>query len=237
MFCYTEGMERDSLLKSLALPLVLLGIVLVAYLSWYVLDLPQEGELIASTESVFLRYGLIMVPLGAFLEALMLVGWYVPGGTVVLLGVIFSGDDISRVILVVILGTVGLLAGYICNYILGKYGWYKLGVRLGLGASLDDAKTRLERRGARAIFFTYWQPGLASLTSTAAGILHMPFKKFLSYSIPSLVFWDIMWGLVAYFFGDEAMDVISLRFVVLIIFLWIGWTVLNRWKYLRHEKE
>ncbi len=227
-------MEPHSLLKALALPLILLAIVLLAFVSWEVFNLPSEGELLTATEDIFIRYGLYIVVLGAFLEALMLVGWYVPGGTVVLLGVIFARGDIERVIWVVILGSLGLLAGYIINYILGKYGWYRLGVKLGLAASLEDAQRRLENHGAKAIFFTYWQPGLASLTSTAAGILHMPFKKFVTYSVPSLLFWDSAWGLVAFYFGDEAFEIISLRFMLVLLMVWIAWTVVTRWRAQRH---
>jgi len=216
------------------MPLVLLGVVLVAYASWFFLDLPTESEILGRAQNVFTEYGLVAAPLGAFLESLMFVGWYVPGGTVVLLGVIFAGDDIPRVILTVILATLGLLSGYTVNYLLGKYGWYRVAERLGLAPSLHQAQRRLEERGWLAIFLTYWQPGFASLTSTAAGVLQMPFKTFFSASLVSLIFWSTIWGLIAYFFGDEALDILSLRFIIILLVAWIGWSIISR-KYLHKD--
>lgn len=227
-------MSEDSLLKTIMMPLVLLVIVAVAYVSWFFLDLPSETELLSRTQHIFLEYGLIVAPLGAFLEALMFVGWYVPGGTVVLLGVIFAGDDVGRVVLTVILATAGLFSGYSVNYALGRYGWYRLFTKLGLAPSLKQAQHRLEKRGWLAIFLTYWQPGLASLTSTAAGVLQIPYKTFASYSLASLIFWDTMWGMIAYFFGDEAMDLLSLRFIIVLLVAWMGWSIISR-KYLHKD--
>ena len=44
--------------------------------------------------------------------------------------------------------------------------------------SKEESKQKLERQGLNAIIFSYWEPNLASITATAAGILNLSMKKF-----------------------------------------------------------
>ena len=56
-----------------------------------------------------------------------------------------------------------------------------------------------------AIFFSYWLPSAGALTDTAAGIMGMKFKTFITYSVISSIFWDSLVGAIIYISGDKAL--------------------------------
>jgi membrane protein DedA with SNARE-associated domain len=73
-----------------------------------------------------------------------------------------------------------------------------------------------------AIFTTYWQINLASLTSTAAGILRFPLVPFVIFSSSATVLWIGFWSTAIYFLGQAAMTLVGLRLALVVIALWIS---------------
>ena len=213
-------MIRDTL-KKIVLPLIFLGAAVSLFFVWKIFDLPPQERLIEIARSYFDAYGLITIFISSILEGVLLVGWYYPGSLVIFLGVIFAGHNIVRVVEVISFVTAGFFVAYALNFALGKYGWYRVLLVLGLREPLERAKHRLANYGLRAIFLTYWHPNLAGLTSTAAGILHIPFKKFFFYSCISAILWNIFWGSLVYFLGEQALTLIGFRFVLIILGIWI----------------
>ena len=201
----------------LAVPLFFLIVFGSLALLWQIFGLPSGDELLSIIRNFFEKYGLIVVFVSAILEALLFIGWYFPGSTVIFLGVILAAPNPIRAALVVLLVTAGLLIGYTGNYLLGRYGWYRVLLKIGSRGALDEYQRRLERHGGLAIWATYWQPGLASLTSTAAGILNYPFRSFFLHSLAAVAVWDLFWGFIAYFFGEAALSALGIRFILLII--------------------
>jgi len=67
-----------------------------------------------------------------------------------------------------------------------------------LAHSIEKSKAKLVQQGMNAIFFSYWEPNLASFTATAAGVLKVPFKIFSLYSAMGIVLWNIFWGTLVY---------------------------------------
>jgi hypothetical protein len=61
-------------LKIVAFPLAVLAIFALLYLVWLALDLPPEQTIIAIGKSYLDRYGLLIVLICAYLEALVLIG-------------------------------------------------------------------------------------------------------------------------------------------------------------------
>ena len=214
--------------KTIGLPLIFLGVFSSLYLVWKILDLPPEAELIEIARAYFEKYGLVTVLVSAIIEGLLLIGWYYPGSLVILLGVIFAGKNIPHVIEVVSVVTLGLFIAYIINFFLGKYGWYRLLLAFGLKEPLENAQHRLIKYGLSGIFISYWQPNLAALASTAAGILHFSFRKFLLYSLVSVVTWNIFWGTLVYFLGEASLSFVGLKFAFIAIGIWIAFRLISR---------
>jgi len=214
-----EGFKQ--ILKILSIPLSLMGVFLIVLLLWNLLNLPKDERLIEITKNWFNHYGLWIVFISAILEGTLILGQYYPGGLVIFLGVISAGNNIWQVITVVSIVSLAFVFGYTIDYLIGKYGWYKLFIKFGLQKPLETAQMKLQKHALSAIMFSYWEPNLASVTATAAGILQLPLKKFTLYSVIGIVIWNSLWGTLVAALGTNALKIIGLKWVLIIFFVWV----------------
>ena len=203
-------------------PLILLAAYLLMFFLWRFFDLPTDERMQEIIKAFFDRYGLLIVLVGAFLEGVLLVGQYFPGGFIIFFGVISAGGNIFRAAEVVGIVCISFFIAYYLNYLMGKYGWYKLLVRFGLGQSIENAKRKLVRQELNAILSTYWEPNLSSITATAAGILQIPRRRFFLYSAIGILVWETLWGIVVFSLGQKAFDLIGIKFVLVVFAAWVG---------------
>lgn len=169
----------------------------------------------------FDQHGYWLVFVAALIEGFFIIGNWFPGGVVIFLGVISAGQDIKRVVIVVSLVCIAFFISYYLNYLVGKYGWYKLFVGLKLKQSLDRARMRLEKHAFNAIILSYWEPNIASVTATAAGILFLPLKKFLPYSSFAIVMWNTAWGVTVHMLGERALKLTGKKYIIGALLIWI----------------
>jgi membrane protein DedA with SNARE-associated domain len=219
------------ILKIVALPLAVLGVFVVLYAIWIVLDLPPEQTIIEIARGYLDRYGVAIVLLCAYLEGLLLIGWYFPGTLVVIFAFVAAGPDAARVAQVAATAGIGLFAAYVTNFFAGKFGWYRLLLAFGLREPLDKAQQRLSRYGLSAIITTYWQANLASCISTAAGILQFPVGRFAAISLLAEAFWISFWATLIFFLGKAALSLAGFRIILLAILVWIAVRLVYRWKF------
>jgi membrane protein DedA with SNARE-associated domain len=163
--------------------------------------IPEAPQLVQRIEGFYGQYGYDMIFLGALLEGTFMVGFYVPGSFIVLLGAVLAKSGIVSFPFVILFGTLGLLLGYIINFMLGRFGWYHIVEGVGLGKSIKSAEDTINKHQKYALFWGYMMPSTASFLSTAAGILRVDFKKFLLQSLLTQLFWSLLWGGLAYVFG------------------------------------
>jgi membrane protein DedA with SNARE-associated domain len=196
----------NSVLKALSIPLTLLVIYITYTILWRAFGLPSVQELTQLIKHSFDTYGLWIVLGASFIEGLLLLGQYFPGGFVIFLGVISARGDVPRAIEVVLIVDLAFFIAYIVNYVAGKYGWYKLFVKFGLKESMDKAEQKVAKHAFFAFMANYWDTNLASVVATAAGVLKLPFSKFLGYSTIGILVWNTVWGFVVYFVGEFFID-------------------------------
>ncbi|MDQ5922398.1 MAG: rane-associated protein [Patescibacteria group bacterium] len=202
----------SQILKKIKLPLVLILISVFFILIWKLLGLPSEEVLFDMAKEYFLKYGIITVLIASIIEGMLVVGWYLPGGLVIFLGVILASGNPDRAISSVVATIVGLCIAYTVNYFLGKHGWYKLLVVFGLKGSLEKAEGKFEKYGYKAVILSYWQPNLGALVSTSAGILQASFRKFFFFSTLATILWSVFWGTIAYFLGQKILEYLGMVF-------------------------
>lgn len=212
--------KTKKILKILSLPGIFVGASLILYFLWEILNLPERDQFIEIVKAWFQSYGLLVVFVSALVEGMLLFGNYYPGGMVIFLGVISAEGDFKKSALVVLIVCLALFFAYMGNYLLGRYGWYKLLVRFGMRDSIERRKEQLRKHQLGAIVGSYWFPNLASLTSTAAGILKTPFLKFLLHSAIGILIWNIFWGTLVAALGEEALGLISLKWAIIIVAVW-----------------
>jgi len=200
-----------------------------SYLIWTLLGFPNEEEFLVFAREYVQNFGLITVLLIAFIEGLVVVGWYVPGGTFFFLAVIFSYPSVTQALGIVSMLSLGVTLALVIDYLLGQYGWYRAFRRFGLTEErLVESKEKLQKNVGKAIFFSYWQPNLSGLMATAAGILHIPRFRFFALSFLATIFWYLFWGTLAFFMGEASLELIGYRLLLVIVFIWLfteyfGW--------------
>jgi membrane protein DedA with SNARE-associated domain len=229
--------KTKEILKLLSIPLALMGIYLSMYIVWKFLGLPSDDQLLDIVKGWFAKYGLWIVFIGALIEGFLLLGQYFPGGFIIFLGVISAGRNIPKALSVVLIVCAAFFIAYTLNYLLGKYGWYKLFIKFGLGRSIEKSKDKLINQGLNAIFFSYWEPNLASITATAAGILQVSLRKFSLYSAVGIVLWNVFWGTLVYILGESALKIVGLKYIVIIILIWVSVIVIKKYLYSRTPGE
>lgn len=225
-----------KILKLLSVPIILMSLYLMMYLCWKILGLPANDQMILIAQNWFRNYGLWIVFIGALIEGFLLLGQYFPGGLIIFLGVVSVGKDIPKAMEVVLIVCISFFIAYTLNYLVGKYGWYKLLVKFGLSKSIEESKEKIIRQGMNAVFFSYWEPNLASITATAAGILNVPFKRFSLYSATGIILWNIFWGTLVYTLGESALKIIGFKFVIIIFLIWIIIIILKNKVFIKNKK-
>lgn len=128
-----------------------------------------------------------------------------------------------NVFVVLIFSILGDIIGDVILYGLGyKYGISfvnRAGKYVGITEKLVlKMEKYFEQHGGKTIFAVKSTTGLCWATFTAAGIVRMNFKKFLTYSILGGVVWSGFLVAMGYFYGylwREIRDTIQ----------WIGWAV------------
>lgn len=188
---------------------------------WLLLDLPPEETLTPIAKEYFKKYGAVAVFAAAVLEGLFVIGWYFPGSTIIVVCLIVAADDPLSFLTAAISAAVGLSAAYFINFVLGKHGWYRLLTRFGFGETIETAKKRLAQHGLTAIFLSYWQFGLASTTSTAAGILRFHTIRFGLISSAGAFFWSAFYSTLIFVLGPAAMQLVGLKLLIGLAVVWI----------------
>ncbi len=208
--------------KLLMLPAALIAIVSSLFLARALFPLPSDEELRDIARMLFLHYGALLVFVSGLIEGLLLIGWYFPGTTIILFCLIFAASDASAVAKLVVAATSGLSISYLGNYALGRFGWYRLLLAAGLKEPLERARLKLEQHGLSFLLLSYWQFTLASLSSTAAGILRFNVIAFALTSTIATFFWVGFWSALIYFVGERAVTLIGLPFILAVLVGWIA---------------
>ena len=104
-------------------------------------------------------------------------------------------------------------------------------IKFGLQSQLIDAETKWKSKSFKVIFLSYWQANLAALTATAAGVLKINFKKFVTEVLISLVFWNIMWTLLVYFLREHAVNAVTNVYIIFALaVLWALYTSVRKYR-------
>jgi len=208
-------------LKNLVVPISILLVFASLTIIWKLLNLPSQEEMIPIVKNYFDRYGIILVFVSAIIESGFVYGVYAPGGIVIFLGVIFSTGNPVQAVLIVTSVILGFLIGYSIDYILGKYGWYKLLVHFGLEKMLSDVKNKVEKYELSSTWLGYHDPNAGSLIATSYGILQHTYKRFITYTIGPVIFWAIFWGTLAYILGEKILKSLGLPGLLIVLGIWI----------------
>lgn len=153
-------------------------------LTW-LLDLVQSVDPVLRT---------LLAGLAMLLETSVLVGLVVPGDTVVIVSST-AVDGPAQFVGLIAAVLIGSLIGETIGFALGRY----FGPRIRasrVGRKIGDrqwarAENYLERRGGIAVFISRFLPVLHSLIPLTVGMSTMPYRRFISWTIPACLLWSV----------------------------------------------
>lgn len=191
------------------------------------------------TQSIFdfLRSAIAAYGYWAVGAALLLenAGIPMPGETILLLASFMSYSQHQlQLSWIIVVATIAATLGDNLGFALGYYGGRPLLARyqslFRLKQSMVDRGEQLfARYGPATIFFARFIFGMRIIAGPMAGVLRMPWKKFLIFNFLGAVLWVSVISSVGYFFGQhwDRMESVLKRFdlmvaiaVVIAVFLW-----------------
>jgi membrane protein DedA with SNARE-associated domain len=180
------------------------------------------------------HYGYWAVAVALLLEN---TGIPVPGETVLLLASFLAYSEHElQLSWIIIVGTVAATLGDNLGYAIGHSGGrpllerYRELLRLR-PATLECGDRLFARYGAVAVFFARFVFGLRIVAGPLAGVLRMPWKKFLLFNFLGAFLWVAVIAGVGYFFGrhwarlvqDLKWFDVTVAIVVLVAALYFWW--------------
>ncbi len=208
--------------------------------------------------SLYGRYGYALVFWGALGENTALLGLFLPGNMLALLGGFYAREGKLSLPVVILLTWCGTVLGYHLDYALGRLvlghfvqGWQtaQLGRRLRLAGRLRLARAFLHRHGGKAILVSHLVGQLRSFVALGAGMSHMPYRRFLRFEAMAALLWSGGLSLAGYLVGGERkrLEVFIARsgwlILGLLVLVYVAWRVVRprlrvharRWMR-RHER-
>ncbi len=141
-------------------------------------------------------------------------GFPSPGETALVLAAVLASQGKLQIEVVILIGIVSAIIGDNLGYFLGR----KLG-REVLEAPGPFQHRRVmviragdrffERHGGKAVFFARWVALVRFAAAWLAGINHMRFRTFFFWNALGGITWAITYGLVGYYGGQAAANVLG----------------------------
>jgi membrane-associated protein len=171
------------------------------------------------------RAGYVIMALVVFAETGLLVGFFLPGDSLLVTAGIFAArGDLDIVVLNVLL---------MASAIIGDATGYQIGKRAGMALFSRPnsrffkrehlVKTHLfyEKHGGKTIVIARFVPIIRTFAPTVAGIAGMSYWKFASYNIFGGIFWVLSMTLLGFFLGRAIpnLDKDIEKVIIVVVFI------------------
>jgi membrane-associated protein len=168
---------------------------------------PTLTEWIALLGGFYEGWGYPLVLVAAALENTLLVTFFFPGGTMVLLGGVYARLGTLYLPLVILVGWIGTFLGASFDYAVGRLGergpFARVLRRRELQPPLARARALLDRYGFLALLGSHFVSQIRSLVAVAAGATGMPYWRFAMYEAPAALAWSTVYGIGGYLLADQ----------------------------------
>ena len=181
------------------------------------------------------QYGYLAVFVGILLENL---GIPLPGETITIVGGFLAGSGELNYWIVLGCAAMGAFIGGICGYFIGKYGGWKLIQAFAKffrvqDVQLEEIKTKFSENAVKAVFFGRFIALLRIFASPMAGVVEMPFGKFLAVNLAGATAWATVMTTIAFFVGkvvslEQLLAWVS-KFAIGALAIAIAWIVVPLW--------
>jgi membrane-associated protein len=180
--------------------------------------------------------GYVGIFLIIFAETGLLIGFFLPGDSLLFTAGFLASQDILNIWILVPVCVIAAILGDATGYQIGKrYGrglFQKPESRLFKPKNLLLAEEFFQKHGGRAIVLARFIPFARTFVPVIAGISYMPYKHFGSYNVIGAVLWGAGLTLLGFFLGHAipSVDTYLLPVIALILFISILPSAYHIWK-------
>lgn len=162
-------------------------------------------------ETIIATGGLLLVAAIIFSESGLLIGFFLPGDTLLFAAGFFASQGAFSLSWLLVVLTLAAIAGYHAGYMIG----YKLGPRLfkkkdGL-IFRQEYVTRAEEfyadHGGKATMLARFVPVVRTIAPVLAGVAKMPLKVFWAYNILGAIIWVVGVTVLGYKLGERIHNI------------------------------
>jgi membrane-associated protein len=157
--------------------------------------------------SIIQNGGLILIGVIIFLESGMLVGFFLPGDTLLLsAGLIAAQGHLpiaATITVIAVAAIIGDNTGYMIGRLMGKRLFKKKDGILFRHEYVERAETFFERYGLKVMLISHYIPIVRSFAPLVAGVGRMNRLKFFIFDAIGCTTWAIIITLLGYWFGSR----------------------------------
>jgi membrane-associated protein len=155
-------------------------------------------------------FGLVGIMLILFAECGLLLGFFLPGDSLLFTaGLLVAGGLVAPLWVLLLLLPVAAIAGNLVGYWIGRTAgpavFDRPDSRLFKAKHVERARTFFERNGARTIVLARFVPVVRTFATVMAGVARMDFRRFALYSVIGGIAWTVGVTLLGYWLGQVAV--------------------------------
>lgn len=165
--------------------------------------MPSVVELLNFVEYLISTWGILIVPIGAFLENSVILSFIFPGVTVIFLsGFVLrtTGDNLG---LIIALATIGAFLGDNLDYFIGKRASLLIEQKPLFTKPIHLVRPFLKRHGIWAVFVGRFNSWSRAWIAMACGVTNFSYIKFALVSFVSAFVWTTLWIVGGYLVGGN----------------------------------
>lgn len=183
--------------------------------------MPSAAELLNFAEGLINKWGVVIIPIGAFLENSVILGFIFPGVTLIFLsGFVARTTDIN-LIYVILLAAAGSIVGDNFDYLIGRRMGKVIETKPLFQKPILAVEPFLVKHGVWAVFagrFSGWSRAWVAL---ACGVTRFSYFKFVLVSTLSALVWTGTWIAGGYLLGGNR-ELIEYWFNSASLLVWLG---------------
>jgi membrane-associated protein len=176
-----------------------------------------------------------------FAETGLLVGFFLPGDSLLFTAGFLASQDYLNIWLLVIVCFVAAVLGDATGYFIGhRWGrnlFNKEESRFFKPKYLRQAESFFEKHGGKAIILARFMPIVRTFIPVIAGVSAMPYRRFFTYNIVGGFVWAVGVTVAGYFLGNTIPGVDKYLFpiILVIIVVSVAPSVIHIWRENGHE--
>ena len=173
--------------------------------------------------------GLFLVAFIIFAETGLFIGFFLPGDSLLFItGMIIAGAKnnpipfeshplnlVFWILLLTIAGIIGNMVGYWFGKKSGPLLFERKETWLFKRKHLESAHTFYEKKGGIAIIVARFLPVVRTFAPIVAGVVHMNYKKFISFNVIGAVLWIASLTTLGFVLGENAWIKEQLEWIIL----------------------